>query len=129
MSDYKRGKIRVQVWAQHWQDVAERASANTTIEAKMVEYGTNIRKAFHMPSAPNILIMTPGIRLTHREIMELPVSQREKLIVWHFGDDEERKKEFGVIRREPAKIRALYEKLGRYHRGSSKQPWAKHNLR
>ena len=128
MSDYKRGKARVCAWANHWSDVADFADKNTTVEAKIIEYGTNIRKAFHTPSAPNVLIMSPWISITHRDIMELKPQQRETIVVWHFGDEDERIKAFGGIKREPNKVIPIYKKLGRYHRGAQKQPWANRNL-
>ena len=120
MSDYKRGKVRVYLWASHWDAVADEADRNTTIEAKMVEYHTNLRKAFQTPSEPNVLIMTPSIKQTHLEIMELPAPQREHILVWHFGDDDERREAYGDTKREPSPMKAIYQKLGRYHRGARK---------
>ena len=121
MSDYKRGKARVCAWANHWSDVAEYADRNTTIEAKLIEYGVNLRKAFQTPSEPNVLIMSPWIKMTHRDIMELPVEQREVLIVWHFGNEEERHDKFGDVKKEPGKMIPIYRRLGRYFRGADKR--------
>lgn len=121
MSDYKRGKARVCAWANHWSDVAEFAERNNTIEAKILEYGVNLRKAFQTPSEPNVLIMSPWIKKTHRDIMDLPVDQRETILVWHFGDEDERYDSFGIVRREPSKMKAIYQKLGRYHRGAHRR--------
>lgn len=128
MSDYRRGKARVIGWADHWSEVAEFADRNNTIEAKIIEYGVNLRKAFQTSSEPNILIMSPWIAKTHRDIMELPPQQREVLIVWHFGDEDERTDKFGEVKKEPSKVVPIYKKLGRYHRGVNKQPWAKRNF-
>ena len=120
MSDYKRGKARVCAWANHWLDVAEFAERNTTIEAKMMEYGVNLRKAFQTPSEPNVLIMSPWIKMAHLDIMVLPVEQRETIITWHFGDEDERLDAFGDVKKEPGKIVAIYQKLGRYKRDARK---------
>ena len=120
MSDYKRGKARVCAWANHWSDVADFAERNTTIEAKMMEYGVNLRKAFQTPSEPNVLMMSPWIKKTHIDIMELEVPQREAILVWHFGDEDERNDMFGGVKREPRKMIPIYERLGRYHRGARK---------
>jgi hypothetical protein len=113
MSDYKRGKARVCAWANHWSDVADFAERNTTIEAKMMEYGVNLRKAFQTPSEPNVLMMSPWLKKTHMDIMELEVPQREVILVWHFGDEDERKYAFGSIGREPSKMKNIYKKIGR----------------
>lgn len=121
MSDYKRGKARVCAWANHWDEVADYADSNTTIEAKMVEYGVNIRKAFQTPSEPNVLMMSRWLRMTHQDIMDLPVEQRETIITWHFGDEDEREAAFGQLRREPNSIKAIYRKVGRYFRGAHKR--------
>jgi hypothetical protein len=113
MSDYKRGKLCVQVWAGHWEDVAEMSEASTTVEADLIEYGVAIRQAFNLGNTPNILLMTRRIKKTHHAIMHLPIEQREMVIVWHFGDEDERKDAFGSIGREPSKMKNIYKKIGR----------------
>lgn len=112
-SDYKRGKVLTGLWASHWDCVAEMSSARKTSEADLVEYGVAIRSAFLASSTPNILLMTPRIKKTHRIIMHLPVDQRETVVAWHFGEDRERFKWFGRTDREPSKIGAIYKKIGR----------------
>ena len=79
----------------------------------MMEYGVAIRQAFSSGTAPNILMMTKRIKKTHRAIMRLPVEQREMVIVWHFGEDDERIDAFGSVDREPAKMKNIYKKIGR----------------
>jgi hypothetical protein len=129
MSDYKRGKLRAQAWANHWDEVAEHAGRSTTIEAKLIEYGCSVRNAFQKPSEPNILIMSPWIKSAHMDIMALEPKYREILIIWHFGDEDERRDRFGNIKREPRSLVPIYKRLGRSARGATNQSWAKKNLR
>ena len=118
MSDYKRGKANVADWVDHWNRVADFADSRTTIEGKMSEYGQAIRVAFTNAHVPDILATTmrPHVRVTHRVIMGLPVDQRESLIVWAFGDDDEVITLFGRKDREPSKIKPIYQKIGRKFR-------------
>ncbi len=115
MSDYKRGKGLVEAWERHWDAVANVADSRTTTEAKMMEYGQPIRVAFTEHKVPDILLMAmpPYVRKAHRAIMELPVHQRECIIVWHFGDDDERLSKFGIVHKEPKRMVGIYRKLGR----------------
>ena len=119
-SDYKRGKVCVELWAHHWDAVAEMASSGTTSEAVLVEYNVSIRTAFIGAHVPNVLMMTPRMKETHYEIMLLPISQRETLLVWHFGNDAEQLAAFGRVDREPAKMKAIYQSIGRRKRGARK---------
>ena len=130
MSDYRRGKGMVSAWASHWDAIADIASARTTIEAKMVEYRQSIRTAFSHSEMPELLMvaMPPYIRVTHRCIMGLPVPQREAVLVWHFGDNDERLNMFGRDDREPSKLNAIYKGIGRRRRNAQKKPWAIGNL-
>ena len=123
MSDYKCGKGMVHAWAAHWDAVADTADANTTIEAKMIDYGQPIREAFTHAHVPEILMipMPNYVRTTHRCIMDdLSGSHRETVIVWHFGDEDERWIKFGKLQREPSSLKSVYEKIGRRHRGARK---------
>ena len=118
MSDYKRGKNMVIAWAAHWDAIADVASSRVTVEAKLIEYGQAIRTAFVRPHMPEILMtaMPSYVRVTHRCIMDLPAEQRETMLVWHFGDDDERWEKFGKLHREPHKMIPIYKKIGRKHR-------------
>ena len=112
-SDYKRGKVCCQLWAAHWDAVAEMAEARTTIEARLIEYQTAIRGAFTSGEGPNVLLMTPRLRQTHLIDMQFPPVQREKVLVWHLGDVKERKDLFGSANVEGNEIKAIYRKVGR----------------
>ena len=128
MSDYKRGKGMVHAWAIHWDAIANVADANTTIEARLIEYQTPIREAFTRAHVPELLMipMPNYVRTAHRCIMELPVEQREIMLVWHFGDEAERNNMFGRSDREPSSMTAIYRKMGRRYR---KSPRRKKRLR
>lgn len=90
-----------------------------------MEYAVSIRTAF-TSSEPNVPIMSDRVKETHRVIMTLeseevmqrkaksgkPI-QREMVLVWHLGDEKARREMFGDIRREPSKLKAIYEKIGR----------------
>ena len=123
MTDYKRGKGMVHAWAIHWDAIANVADAHTTIEAKLIEYGQPIREAFTHAHVPEILMipMPNYVRTTHRCIMELPIEQREVMLVWHFGDENERNGMFWRSDREPRKMIPIYESLGRRGRGARKK--------
>ena len=123
MSDYKRGKNMTHAWAAHWDAIADVADRYPTIEAKMIEYGQPIRTAFTKSYVPDTLAvpMPDYVRVTHRCIMDdLSVEHRESILVWHFGDDDERWIKFGKLRREPTSLVPIYKKIGRRHRGGGK---------
>jgi hypothetical protein len=105
----------VLLWAAHWDAIADIADSRTTVEEKLIEYGQPIRVAFTQAHVPELLMtaMPPYIRQTHQLIMSLPVQQRETLLVWHFGDRDERRDFFGRDDREPSKMTAMYRKMGR----------------
>ena len=130
MSDYKRGKGMVHAWAIHWDAIANVADANTTVEAKLIEYGQPIREAFTHAHVPELLMipMPDYVRVAHRYIMELPIEQREVMLVWHFGDDGERNDMFGRSDREPAKMGAIYKKIGRRWGRSRRRKKTKGNV-
>jgi hypothetical protein len=118
MTDYRRGKTMVLTWSAHWDAIADIADSHTTVEEKLIEYGQPIRVAFTQAHVPELLMtaMPSYIRQTHYIIMGLPEDQREALMIWEFGDEGERIDFFGRKNREPYKIKAIYQKIGR--RGS-----------
>ena len=123
MSDYKRGKAMVQEWDHYWNIIADYSDSGSTIEAKIVEYQTSIRTAFTSRLEPDIMLtaMPSYLRTTHHVIMDLPIDQREALLVWHFGDDDERRAVFGRTDREPNKMVQIYRIMGRRHRGARRR--------
>ena len=123
MSDYKRGKAMVQEWDHYWNIIADYSDSGSTIEAKIVDYQTSIRTAFTARLEPDIMLtaMPSYLRITHHVIMDLPIDQREALLVWHFGDNEERRAVFGRIDREPNKMVQIYRTMGRRHRGARRR--------
>lgn len=111
---YMRGKDAVGWWCNHWLKYIIATSRTSTVEAELVEYGCSIRQAFSEGTVPNIVKMTPYLKATHRIIMEgLPADQRDDLLLWSLGEDEEIIEAFGVQNREPSSIKALYKKIGR----------------
>lgn len=126
ISDYKEGKIRVQLWAGHWMEVAEANDLGTTVESTLMDYGVAIRQSFNVGVVPDILIMSPRTRETHRIIYELDPpdeypEKREAIITWHFADEEERKRAFGSASREPKEMKLIYEMVARRARGARKR--------
>ena len=123
MSDYKRGKAMVHEWDHYCNVIADYSDSGTTIEAKIVEYQTPIRTAFTSRLEPDIMltVMPEYLRITHHCIMDLPLGQREALLVWHFGDEAERKDLFVASAREPNKMGHIYRLIGRRHRGARRR--------
>lgn len=110
-------------WAAHWDWFAEMSSKGNTVEAELMDYHQSIRVAFTKPVVPDWLgtQMQPYVRTAHFHIMGLPVEQREALVVWHFGDESERRAAFESNAREPSKMAAIYKKLGRRYREAPKR--------
>ena len=102
-------------WAAHWDAIADQSSRGKTVEAELMEYHQSIRVAFTTSEMPEILmtVMPPYVRSSHQHIMALPVEQREALVVWHFGDESERRAAFDSSGKEPSRMGAIYRKLGR----------------
>ena len=124
MSDYTRGKNMVIAWELHWDSIATFAESGKTSEAELLDYGVSIRAAFVTPNVPDIMLMAMPeyIRTTHYCVMtDMEAEQREAVIVWHFGDEAEKREHFGRINREPKKMTAIYERIARYHRGAKKR--------
>ncbi len=115
MSDYTKGKNRVIAWTLHWEAVARHSDAGDSTIAGMVDYHTSVRAAFVTPHIPDVMIlaMPDYIRSAHYCIMALEPDQREAVIVWNFGDDDERLKLFGSILREPKALTSIYRRIGR----------------
>ena len=105
----------VDEWKWHWERIERKSSSHITVEGQLIDYQQAIRTAFTGSHVPEYMltVMPAHIMVTQRIIMNLPVRQREALLVWTFGDDDERLELFGRKDAIPSKIKDVYRKIGR----------------
>ena len=106
MSDYKRGKINAEVWADRTARMIEAAGATNNPLASVVEYKTRVSTNIFSSTIPSgVLFSDPILIKTHRIIMgELPAEQRQELFAFLFRVEK---------RRETNSIKATYKRIGR----------------
>ena len=106
MSDYTRGKMEAEVWADRMSRFLDKATASNSPLGRASEYRAVIRVQMSSHGLP------PGVEFTDRILRKtdyiirqvLPVHQREELIAFLFAE---------VVGRETSTIKAIYKKIGR----------------